>query len=278
MQTQNHAFSYLGANSGNPVMERLARRQPVTALGVRSARTAEIARLAKSTNHHAVWIDLEHSTMPIDVAGAICSTAQDVGLVPFVRVPEREFGVIGRLLDSGAAGIIMPRIETAEQAADAVAACRFPPEGHRSAIATLPQFGHRRMPPAHLYEAANRSTIVKLLVESPRGIENIEAIARVEGVDLVGIGSNDLSAELGVVGPSVHRLMREAHDAALAACARANKPLVIGGVAEPGYIADCIRRGAAPFLMTGIDTDILMMAMHERVSNALASLSGLLDG
>ncbi|MFS2054563.1 aldolase/citrate lyase family protein, partial [Variovorax sp. CT11-76] len=131
------------AGSTSPVMQRLARRQWVAALGVRHARGAEIARLAKASGHHAIWVDLEHSAMPIDAAGAICATALDIGLVPFVRVPEREYGVIGRLLDAGAAGIIVPRVETAEQAADAVAACRFPPEGHRSAIAALPAFGYR---------------------------------------------------------------------------------------------------------------------------------------
>jgi 4-hydroxy-2-oxoheptanedioate aldolase len=256
METQDKLSqaAWLEARAVNTVMARLARRQPVAALGVRTSRTADIARLAKATGHHAIWIDLEHST------------------VPFVRVPEREYGVIGRLLDAGAAGIIVPRIETAAQAADVVAACRFPPLGHRSAIATLPSVEYRRLSPTQLYDVANRSTVVKLLIESPRGIENIEAIARVEGVDLLGIGSNDLSAELGVAGGPVHPLLREAHDAALAACARAGKPLVIAGVADAAYIADCIHRGAAPFLMTGIDTDLLLAAMHERVAKALDSV------
>lgn len=266
------------AGHSSPVMQRLARRQWVAALGVRHARGAEIARLAKASGHHAIWVDLEHSTMPIDAAGAICATALDIGLVPFVRVPEREYGVIGRLLDAGAAGIIVPRVETAEQAADVVAACRFPPEGHRSAIAALPAFGYRRLPAAELRERANRSTVVKLLIESPRGIENIEAIARVPGVDLLAIGSNDLSAEMNLQGgPAVHPLLREAHDAALAACARAGKPLAIGGVADIAYMADCIRRGAAPFLMTGIDTDLLLAVLHERVAQALDSVRPL-DG
>ncbi|MDM0111335.1 aldolase/citrate lyase family protein [Variovorax sp. J22R133] len=273
METNNPDDAWLEARATNTVMARLARRQPVAALGVRGARTAEIARLAKATGHHAIWVDLEHSTMPIDVAGAICAAALDVGIVPFVRVPEREYGVIGRLLDAGASGIIVPRIETPEQAADVVAACRFPPLGHRSAIGTLPCVDYRKLPPKQLYETANRSTVVKLLIESPRGIENIEAIARVEGVDLLAIGSNDLSAELGVAGGPVHPKMREAHEHALAACQRAGKALMIGGVADAAYVADFIRRGAAPFLMTGIDTDLLLAAMHDRVAQALASVN-----
>jgi 2-keto-3-deoxy-L-rhamnonate aldolase RhmA len=207
------------------------------------------------------------------VAGAICATALDIGLVPFVRLPEREYGAIGRLLDAGACGVIAPRIETSEQAADLVAACRFPPEGHRSAIGSLALAGFERVPAAQLYRAANRATLVKPLVESPRGIDNIEAIARVEGIDLLAIGSNDLSAELGVPGDSAHPRVREAHDFALAACARAGKPLVIGGVSDLAYAAELVRRGAAPFLMAGIDTELMQGALHQRVAQALQSIA-----
>ena len=65
--------------------------------------------------------------MPIDTAALICAAALDLGLAPFARIPEREYGVIGRLLDGGVLGIIAPRVETAEEAQDIVAACRFPP-------------------------------------------------------------------------------------------------------------------------------------------------------
>ncbi|MPS26939.1 aldolase/citrate lyase family protein [Pigmentiphaga sp.] len=260
------------AGAVHPVIDRLARRLPVAALGLRCARTPDVVRWARATGHHAVWVDLEHSAMPVDVAGALCGTAADLGLTALVRVPEREYGVVGRLLDAGASGIIFPRVETAGQAADLVAACRFPPLGHRSAIATLPCVGYRRVPAAELYATANRATLVKVLLESPLGIENAEAIASVPGVDLLAIGTNDLCAELGVPGEATHPLVREAHEAALRACLRAGKPLAIGGVADVRYVADLIARGAAPFMMTGIDSDLLAAAMRERVDLALASL------
>ena len=121
-------------------------------------------------------------------------------------------------------------------------------------------------------DAMNRATAVKVLIESPLGIANIAQIAAVPGIDIVGIGTNDLSAELGVAGEFKHPLVREAHEAALAACLRIGKPLAIGGIADPPYSAELVRRGAAPFLMTGIDTDILLAAAHERVRLALASV------
>jgi 2-keto-3-deoxy-L-rhamnonate aldolase RhmA len=255
------------------VIDRLNRHLAVTALGVRGARTPEIARLAKASGHDAIWVDLEHSAMPIDVAAQICACAADIGVVPLVRVPERERGVIGRLLDSGAMGIIAPRIETPEQAADVVSACRFPPLGHRSVIASLPLVQYVRTPAAALYDIANRATLVKVLVESPLGIDNLSAIAAVPGVDIVAIGTNDLSAELGVPGEFEHALVRQAHDHALEACRRAGKPLVIGGITDAAYCAELIRRGAAPFLMTGIDTDLLLAAAGDRVRQALSSIA-----
>ena len=265
--------SWLAAKAANLVLDRLRQGLPVAVLGVRSARTTEIARIAKSTGHHAIWVDLEHSSMPIDTAASICAAALDVGLVPFVRVPEREYGVIGRLLDGGALGIIAPRIETAEQAAEVAAACRFPPLGHRSAIANLPQLEYRRVPADRMYDAVNRATAVKVLIESPGGIENIESIAAVPGVDIVGIGANDLTAEMGIAGNIRHPEVYKAFEAALVACRRAQKPLAIGGLADMAYAAEWIRAGAAPFFFTGIDTDLLLDAAHDRIRRALASIN-----
>lgn len=257
--------------SPNPVLAMLARREPVLALGVRHARTADIARYAKASGHHCLWVDLEHSTMGVDAAAQICAAALDLGLVPLVRVPERDYGVIGRLLDGGALGIIAPRIETAEQAADLVAACRFPPQGHRSAIAALPQSGFRKQAAGELQQEANAMTLLQVLLESPLGIANAEDIAAVPGVDMLAIGTNDLSAELGVPGDFRHPSVRAAHLQALAACDRAGKPLAIGGIADPAYAAELMAQGAAPFLMTGIDSDILLAALHERARQSLTA-------
>jgi 2-keto-3-deoxy-L-rhamnonate aldolase RhmA len=83
----------------NAFLDRLRGGDPVLMLAIRSSRTADVVRIAKSTGHHAVMVDLEHSTMPLDVAAALCATAGDLGLFPFVRVKEREYGALGPLLD-----------------------------------------------------------------------------------------------------------------------------------------------------------------------------------
>src|SRR5260370_17413683 len=119
-------------------VERVSQGIPVAAVGIRSSRTADIARIARSSGHHAGWVDLEHSTMPIDTAAMICAAALDLGLAPFARIPEREYGVIGRLLDGGVLGIIAPRVESVEEAQDIVTPCRFPPFRHPPPVPAFP--------------------------------------------------------------------------------------------------------------------------------------------
>jgi 4-hydroxy-2-oxoheptanedioate aldolase len=259
--------------SSKALLDRLAQGLPVAALGVRGSRTTDIARIARGTGHQAIWIDMEHSTMPVDTAAMICAASADLGLVPFVRRPEQDYGVIGRLLDGGAMGIIAPRIETAEQARELVAACKFPPLGHRSAVSTLPLVQFRSIPAGNFNGLMNVATIVKVLIESPLGVQNIRSIAAVPGVDLIGIGTNDLTAEMGIPGEYRHAEVRHAHEAALAVCRELGKPLAIGGIADPAYAAELIRMGAAPFLFTGIDTELLLGAARDRIRQALASVN-----
>ena len=96
----------------NAALQSLAQGIPLLSLGIRNARTAEIVRMAKTAGFGLVWIDLEHSSISIDCAAQIIASAADLGLEAWARVPEREYGAIGRLLDGGATGIIAPRIET----------------------------------------------------------------------------------------------------------------------------------------------------------------------
>ena len=158
----------------NAFLDRLRGSDPVLMLAIRSSRTTDVVRIAKATGHHAVMVDLEHSTMPLDVAAALCATAGDLGLFPFVRVQEREYGAVGRLLDCGAQGIIAPRVETAADAATVARACRFAPRGQRSQLATVPQFGMRPTPAATLNPALDDATVVQILIETPAGVASAE--------------------------------------------------------------------------------------------------------
>jgi 2-keto-3-deoxy-L-rhamnonate aldolase RhmA len=190
-----------------------------------------------------------------------------------VRVPEREYGMIGRLLDGGADGIIAPRVETADEARTLVEACRFPPNGHRSAVTQLPQ---RRMAPAaaaELNAAIDTSTIVKILIESPRGVANAAEIAAVPGVDIVGIGANDLSAEYGVPGDYDDPRIAAAVDAIVAAVRAHGKLGMIGGVPPGHRMQRFLAAGLCPLVLTGTDSAFLFSAASARAAEWLAAIT-----
>lgn len=249
------------------LLARLDAGERTYLLGVRGARTTDVVRLARTTGHHGVLVDLEHSTMGLDVAAAICTTAQDLGLAAIVRVPEREYGAIGRLLDGGADGIVAPRIETAEEAETVARACRFPPRGQRSQVAAVPQLGLRPTPAAELNPRLDAATLVQVLIETPAGVEQADAIAAVDGVDMVAVGANDLTAELGVPGQYDHPGLRDAVAAVGRACRRHGKPLMLGGVGDPALFASFAPLGVAPLHITGMDTDLLYAAAAARVAS-----------
>jgi len=245
------------SSTGPSLIERLARAEPVYSLGVRFSLTADIARIASMAAYDLIWVDLEHSCMSMDAAGEILSCAHDLGLGAWARVPENDFGSIGRLLDSGATGVIMPKVETAEQARRLAACCRFPPEGERSMIARLPQSGFAKTPNTDLIEAANRMTVCQALIESRVGVSNADAIAAVEGIDILAIGMNDLTADFGCPGDARNAEIMSACQAVANAAKRYNKIAVVGGVANEQHFADMLKMGFAPLVFAGIDTDIM---------------------
>jgi 4-hydroxy-2-oxoheptanedioate aldolase len=248
------------------VLRKLASREPLLSLGIRNARTAEIVRIAKTAGFSIVWIDLEHSSISIDCAVQISAAAADLGLESWVRVPEREYGVIGRLLDGGVTGIVAPRVETADEAQQVVNAARFPPLGQRSQIGHLPQVGYRKLPPADLMAAADRATTIHILLESARGIDNADAIAAIDGVDILHVGMNDLSVDLGHVGDLSHPDMIDACMRVIAAANRHEKLAVTGGASDPVLCMRLLDAGSVPIIFAAIDTDVLCVGLTQRAS------------
>lgn len=253
----------------NAFLGRLRGGEPTLMLAIRSSRTADVVRIAKSTGHHAIMVDLEHSTMPLDVAASLCATAGDLGLFPFVRVQEREYGGIGRLLDGGAQGIVAPRVEGAAEAAAIARACRFAPRGQRSQLATVPQLGMRPTPAATLNPALDDATLVQILIETPAGVANADEIAAVDGVDMLAFGANDFTAELGVPGQYADPRVTGAIAALAEAGRRHGKLLMVGGIPDPAMLDDLAPLGVCPLRLTGTDTDMLYAGAAARAERFL---------
>ena len=251
----------------NAVLRKLAQGEPLLSLGIRNARTAEIVRMAKTAGFGLVWIDLEHSSISIDCAVQIIASVADQGMEAWVRVPERDYGVIGRLLDGGATGIVAPRVETAEEARRVVNAARFPPRGQRSQIALLPQAKYQRMSAAELMRCADVATTVHILIESAEGVRNAGAIAAIDGVDVLHVGMNDLSVDLGHVDDLRHADMLDACKLVIAAAHACDKLAVIGGSSDAALFVELLNAGAVPLVFAAIDTDVLATGLCQRAAH-----------
>jgi 2-keto-3-deoxy-L-rhamnonate aldolase RhmA len=256
--------------TGSPFLDRLHAGELTLMLGIRSSRTTDVVHIARSTGHHSIMVDLEHSTMSTDVAAALCTAADSLGMTPLVRVPEREYGIIGQLLDGGAHGIVAPRIETVEEARQVARACRFAPRGQRSQTAMVPQLGMRPTPAGELNPALDDAAVVQILLETPAGIANADAIAELDGVDMLAIGANDFTAELGVPGQYDDPRVCDAVATVAEACQRHGKLLMVGGIGDHKIYDDLAPLGICPLVMTGTDAALLYQAANASATQAMA--------
>lgn len=258
----------------NLVKDRLAAGQTVLCLCVRMARTPDIAALAASAGFDALYIDLEHSAISVDDASAICTAAPGFGVTPLVRVPESDLGMASRLLDNGAMGVILPHAETAERARDLVDASLFPPDGKRSAVGSTVHLGFEAMGQAAIAERLNRLTLSTVMIETEKGVANADEIAATPGVDMVMVGTNDLSAAMGIAGQLDSDAIRDACRTVADACARHGKIFALGGVRGDAALAADYAAMGARFIIAGMDATYLLAAAKADIVSIRAALTG----
>jgi 2-keto-3-deoxy-L-rhamnonate aldolase RhmA len=248
--------SPLPAQLTNPVLEAMRAGKPAFGLSVRVVRGPEIARIARASGHQFLFIDGQHGVFNVETVCNIANAALAVGVAPLARVRSLADPDTPILLDNGVSGIIFPDINTPEEARRAVEICRFPPIGRRSVGGNFPQLDGRAVPASEAMPALNASTVVVIMVETARGLANIEAIAAVPGVDVVHIGTNDLMCDLGKPGQLDDPAVADALDRAIAACTAAGNFAGCGGIRDTGRQAHWIRRGIR-FLSTQTDIALL---------------------
>jgi 4-hydroxy-2-oxoheptanedioate aldolase len=242
----------------NRVKEKLARGEIVASMTVRLVRGVEIARIASTAGFDTLYVDMEHSSFSLETTGQICIAALEAGVTPLVRVPGP--GEVSRVLDAGALGVIAPHVQSADDARAYVKAAKFPPLGERSAAGPLPHLYYRAFPPAQADAALNAATTIIVQFESEQALAAADAIAAVEGVDLVMIGSNDLLADWGLTGQYEHPRLREAYAKTIAACGKHGKHVGVGGLASrPQLAAEFVKMGAR-YVSTGTDLGFLLAA------------------
>lgn len=219
----------------NPVKKLLRDGQLVVGSTITVPSVETAAQLANS-GFDFLWIEMEHSPITLETARNMILATRGLKAVPLIRVPVNELWTAKRALDAGALGVIFPFTSTAEQARQAVSACKYSPEGKRGFGPGLA--GFRWPAPDEGYARfANRNVLVIILVENQEGVDNVEEIAAVPGIDVIYIGVNDLSYSLGHGGQMEHPVVTEAIARIVAAAKKNGVP-----VGRPGGSPEAIRR------------------------------------
>ena len=176
----------------------------------------EIMELVALAGFDFVVIDLEHSPIGLESAYRLIGTALYRGVAPVVRVPGLAGGLVPRLLDAGAVGIMVPHVDTVEQARAAVSAVRFPPLGSRGVGSTGRAGAWGALPRADYLRFGQDEVVLIAQIESAPGVRNAGAIAALDGVDALLVGAADLSVSEGKTEnhPDVRDLIAAAVDAA----------------------------------------------------------------
>lgn len=227
---------------------------------VRLVRGVEIAAVARSAGFDCLYIDLEHCSFSLETVSQICITATALGVTPLVRVAGHDRTEIGRTLETGAQGVIVPHVENRSQAEAIVDAARFPPRGSRSLLATSAHTLFRGGPAAEVMQRMEEETLVVAMIELVTAVENADDIAGVDGVDMLLVGANDLCNSLGVPGDLAHPRLREAYEHVAAVCRAKGKHLGVGGLnSRPDIAQEMIALGGR-YVSSGSDTGFLMSA------------------
>jgi 2-keto-3-deoxy-L-rhamnonate aldolase RhmA len=243
----------------NPARERLRRDELAIGIGVRGVRGVEVAPIMKTAGLDWLFIDLEHGATSVETAASICVAALSAGIAPLVRVPQGDLNLGTRCLDAGALGIVMPHVDTVEQAQAMVSAFRFAPQGHRSIAGNYAQLGFAPTAAADVVSAFNEAILVVAMMETPRAIDNAESIAAIPGIDVLLMGTNDLCLEMGIAGQIDHPRVTQAIDSVVAACRKHGKWAGLGGVYTKELLQSYIGRGMR-LILAGNDISLLLNA------------------
>jgi 2-dehydro-3-deoxyglucarate aldolase/4-hydroxy-2-oxoheptanedioate aldolase len=206
------------------IKARLARGEMVNAFAIgRNFHPNLIQIFAIHGGFHGFWIDHEHVGFSIDQIETAATAGRAAGFECFVRIAPTDYALVTRCLESGACGVMAAQINNAEQAEQFVQWAKYAPRGRRglNSAAYDGRFGN--MPLAEFVERSNRETLVAIQIETAAAVENVDAIAAIDGVDHLFLGPSDLSQDLGVTGQFLHPKCVDAIEKISAACRKHGK-------------------------------------------------------
>jgi 2-keto-3-deoxy-L-rhamnonate aldolase RhmA len=253
----------VGIMRKNTLREKLDRKEAVfgTWLMTNSLDNAEIL---SHTGADFIMIDAEHGSMGIESAGRMVSVIRGSQATPLLRVAGNEKSLIKKGLDTGAEGVMIPMVNTKEEAENAVSFCKYPPIGVRGIGAgRAVLFGANDEEYADYYAEANAEVMVILQIEHDSAVENIEEILSVSNIDVAFVGPYDLSTSMGLQGQLNHPEVLASYKRVVEACEKYN--VVPGIMTWTDAIEQHLNMGFK-FLLGGMDGAILYNGVKQLVN------------
>ena len=191
----------------NTTREKLSRGETVVGCGLQCYRSPEIARTFAAAGFDYVFIDMEHGSYDLETAQDMIAASNGAGITPIVRVGELLYSLVARLLDSGAQGIILPRVEDPKILAEALSWMRFPPAGKRGYGVNTTMIGYEARGFKEIIEHQNLNTLSVVQFETKLAMERADELLSVPGMNIAMVGPADLSIALGIPGEFDHPLL-----------------------------------------------------------------------
>ena len=239
--------------------EKLRAGQIVLGAGITLSDPTVTEAIAPSVDF--VWIDLEHNALTVkDMLGHLIA-AHAGGCTSIVRIPNNDVGWIKRVLDSGAEGIILPRAYSANEVANFVSACRYPPLGTRGFGPRRPMQYGRLEQQAYLKQA-NQELFVVAQVETAELAVDIDNVLKIEGLDSLVLGPQDLSGSMGRLGDTLHPEVVQAMRTVATKAKAAGKFIGSGLGANPKFarfLMDC----GVQWMQAGNDFEFVIRACEQ---------------
>ena len=256
----------------NQFRQRLLQGDVVLGQMVLELFTPGIGPMLAACGMEFVIFDMEHGRCDISLLAEMIASCRGSDIVPIARVPDLSYSPLSRVLDVGALGVMVPRVETREQAQEIVAQLKYAPQGRRGVALgiahDLYQAGDR-----NVFAKINEEIVVILLLETEKAFENLEDIVSVPGVDVAWMGHYDLTVSMGIPAQFDHPRFLAAMDSLVSVCRR-------HGVA-PGFLpptaesaAHWIHKGFRAISL-GSDIGVFLDALrrfHASVSGSISDL------
>ena len=184
--------------------ERLRNGEQVLGTMVTTFTAPDIAKILQVCGFDFFIVDCEHGAFTTREVANIIAIARGIGMPALVRIPEMRREHALKFMEMGASGLLLPNTETAEQAKMLVDCTKYAPLGHRGVSLSRPHTDFKKVSGATYMPQANDETILMCQIESRKGVENVEEIIAVEGIDVAFIGPNDMSQDYGILGQFEH--------------------------------------------------------------------------